>query len=433
MQIVSRLQQAGYRAGIKEVMRYQTIEQLAPHVVVSKTEYEQGTVRGTIGLTPIANWFFSQQFTNPHHFNQSVLLRFPNGVDKGRLERAFAEIIKHHDGLRTNYDPISHRLFYNEKHTWFTLEPERKASFHEIGAKLKSSFNIEQDLLIKAQLASENHLLITAHHLVIDGVSWRILLEDLYSAYYSKQLPPKTASLIDWPTEESPVKTVPVHYGTVNDMQTISFVLSEDITKLPFENNITIDIILLTALLRSYNTEKLLIEMEHHGRSMEGIDFSRTIGWFTSMFPVEFRLKGQTMQEQLAAIRAQLNDSKNNIHTYENFPTIRFNYLGRFELQQFSGLFEIADLETGPDVAPANQLTASIELLFMVRNNRLTGTVNYSSVTESKDSISSMISSLKKNVAAIFDCLENRGNTAFTPLEFETAGLDQGELDSLFN
>jgi non-ribosomal peptide synthase protein (TIGR01720 family) len=479
MQIASRLRQHGYSAGIKEIMRYQDIEQLARHVVSGEQKmYEQGKLSGEVGLTPIGNWFFAQQFNNPHHFNQSVLLKLNAGINKKILEQAFTEIIKQHDGLRLNYNPEKNILFYNDKHLENKFSIITGASLPETGTKLKSSFNIESDLLIKAALIdekNEKHLLITAHHLVIDGVSWRILLEDLYNFYKSLSqqtapaVPHKTASLIDWckavddfskealsfetqywkSIESAEVK----HAGAVEHLQTIKFELHNKAAQI-FNNevfkkhNISIETILITALLKSYfnvyGSDKMVIEMEHHGRSLENVDVSRTIGWFTALFPANFTLAGQTIQDQLAAVREQVNSIRNNgigygvLNHFINKETpapanIRFNYLGQFELDKFSDLFEVSDQETGLEISAANHLTANIDILCMIQKNKLSCVINYSGVTEEDEVVSALADALKENVAAIFETLENQGNTSFTPLEFETSGLDQQELDSLFD
>lgn len=465
MQIASKLRQAGYHAGIKEIMRYQDIEQLARHVVAGEKKiHDQGKVSGSFGFTPIVNWFFAQQFNNPHHFNQSVLLKFTQAIDKEIAERAFSAIVQQHDGLRINYDPVNNSLFYNENKFFISVE---SGSLQDIGTRLKSSFNIESDLLIKASIINGNYLLITAHHLVIDGVSWRILLEDLYTFYnavlhqQAPAVPHKTASLIDWykaidDFSKSKAIDFEEHYWQSIEqpttevegaMRSIKFELHNDAESIFHnERNISIETILLTALLRAYSdiygSYQLSIEMEHHGRSLENIDVSRTIGWFTALFPASFTLSGHTIEEQLAAVREQMNGIRNNgigygvinhfINNEKPAPAgIRFNYLGQFELNKFSDLFEVSDLETGPEIAATNHLTAGIEILSMIQKNKLAAIINYNAKEES--AITALATALKENVAAIFETLENRDNTAFTPLEFETAGLNQQELDSLFD
>jgi amino acid adenylation domain-containing protein/non-ribosomal peptide synthase protein (TIGR01720 family) len=463
MQIASRLREAGYQAGIKDIMRYQDIETLARHVVAAgKKQYEQGKVTGQFALTPIANWFIAQEFSNPHHFNQSVLLKFNQHIDKELAQHAFEAIIQQHDGLRINYDPVKNQLFYNEKHlaAGFTVAVEN-GPLPEIGARLKGSFKIEDELLIKAAIINKNYLLITAHHLVIDGVSWRILLEDLYNFYKSvAAVNQKTASLIDWhkaiesfSTREAvafekqywsgiPQPATPAA-GTMLDLRTMKIELHDEVIT---KHNVSVETILLTALLKAYyevyGADTMNIEMEHHGRSLDNIDLSRTIGWFTALFPVSFTLAGETIGEQLASVREQVNSIRNNgigygiIHHFINkekpVPAgIRFNYLGQFELEKFADVFEVSEQESGPEIGMSNHLTAGIEVLGMVQRNKLSAVINYN--VNEEDTVVALAGALKENVAAIFTSLENNGNTAFTPLEFETAGLSQQELDSLFD
>lgn len=363
VQIAMRLFDRGISIPVKDILTYYTIEQIGLHASISAAvnEYEQGIAAGKKGLTPIESWFFSQGFKNPGYYNQSILLRFNKKINSGMLEAAFSAIITHHDGLRMNYDREKKLLFYNQQHLpiQFNIEEHpissenagsaRTASLETICLRVKSHFDLSDSLLIKAAIIREGDgpdmLFITAHHLVIDGISWRILLEDLYSAYTALQngelisLPAKTAALTDWDKKLTEYAVsgdpgirskywnetantsfrVPLDFET-NDwrtlhVQTIVETIPDELTGFLLKDahkayKTDIPVLLNTALTLTLKQwieqEEFVIEQENHGRHLDGIDTNRTIGWFTAMYPVKLRLKDEPIGKQIKAIKEQL-------------------------------------------------------------------------------------------------------------------------------
>src|SRR5262249_5722799 len=168
-----------------------------------------GPAEGTVPLTPIQLWFFEQP--GPvDHFNQSVLLVTPADLDPARLERAIQSLVARHDMLRT--------IFVRSEEGWVqrvrssqTIRLERYplSKLASTVDPMQANLSLENGCLIRAAWfeaaeGQEGRLLIVVHHLIIDGVSWRILLEDLLSAYrQSKQssqisLPARTTSFKQW-------------------------------------------------------------------------------------------------------------------------------------------------------------------------------------------------------------------------------------------
>ena len=216
VQIASRLFDKNISVNVKDILTYQTIEQLCLHAEITDgtTQYEQGIVEGEVELNPIQGWFFEQDFKNPHFYNQSVLLKFKKPINKEILQKTFKVLIKHHDGLRLNYSHEKRLMFYNNVfleedfivNEYVGNDIQRKG-IQNLCQQIKSSFDITNSLLIKAALLKEKEsdlLFITAHHLIIDGISWRILLKDFYKVYNSLEkgkryeLSKKTASIKDW-------------------------------------------------------------------------------------------------------------------------------------------------------------------------------------------------------------------------------------------
>ncbi|MCP4151964.1 MAG: amino acid adenylation domain-containing protein, partial [bacterium] len=240
IQIASRLRKYDLKLEVKDMFTYQTIEQLAPHVKKISRESLQDTIEGRVPLTPIQHWFFQSSFTRSFHFNQSVMIYREEGFDETILEKTFSKIIQHHDALRMVYEVktktginntstgetgtedmtgtgttvfqqnrgIEGELFHLEVFDFKNLADENvKTRLPREATRLQAGINLNTGPLVKLGLfktAAGDHLLITIHHLVVDGVSWRILLEDIQTGLKQTLqgeplvLPEKTDSFKYW-------------------------------------------------------------------------------------------------------------------------------------------------------------------------------------------------------------------------------------------
>ncbi|RCG26929.1 hypothetical protein DQ392_00045, partial [Streptomyces reniochalinae] len=210
---------------------------------------EQDLVTGPVPLTPIQHWFFAQDFARPHHVNQSLLLDVDAEVTTEQWQQILRKLLEQHDGLRTRFvrqngtwqaeltDPPPELPW--RTHDLSTIPAhERHTRLLEIAGKTQSSMNLAEPPLIRAALFTgvcehestgsgghesagsgevgpEGHkssgpegrthrLLLVAHHLVVDTVSWRVLLEDLGTLVeqarrgQEPQLPAKSSSWRQW-------------------------------------------------------------------------------------------------------------------------------------------------------------------------------------------------------------------------------------------
>ncbi|MBD2518350.1 amino acid adenylation domain-containing protein, partial [Nostoc sp. FACHB-973] len=216
IQIITRAKLAGIELTVKQLFANQTIAQLATVAGTTKALFiEQGLVSGTLPLTPIQHWFFEQNLPQKHHFNQSFLLTVPSTLKVEILEQVWQELLKHHDALRLRFSQTD--SIWQQIHAAPTdsniisrfdlstipenqLETVIESTANELQASLNLSENLVQVALFWLGINKRARLLIVIHHLVVDGVSWRILLEDLQTAYeqlslgQAIQLPAKTTS-----------------------------------------------------------------------------------------------------------------------------------------------------------------------------------------------------------------------------------------------
>ncbi|MCP4151120.1 MAG: AMP-binding protein, partial [bacterium] len=364
IQIASRLRKYRLKLDAKDLFTYQTIKQLAPHVKNINPSSPQHTVEGTVPLTPIQEWFFQSSFTDSSHFNQSVMLYRKEGFDETILEKSLSEVVRHHDALRMVYmreattkntgtgttfrqrnRGIEGELFHLEIIELQNLaEKNIKKRISMETSRIQAGIDLKNGPLVKLGLfktTTGDHLLIVIHHLVVDGISWRILLEDIQTCLKQAHLgeplllPGKTDSFKHWSEKLREYATGKYGKKLFKELKYWETIESTEIKPLPVDREIReigrekrkrkyydsvsmnldktdtanlfkkvnwaysteINDILLAALalaLKEWNQmEKILLNLEGHGREsiIEDVDINRTVGWFTGLFPVLLDLK----------------------------------------------------------------------------------------------------------------------------------------------
>jgi aryl carrier-like protein len=330
VQIVSRARQAGLVFTMREIFEHPTVAGLARHATVTDALgiAAQGPVTGEAPLTPIQRWFFAQEFAEPHHYNQALVLEAREPLDPALLERAMATVVEHHDALRMRFKnglQVNAPAEGPPPFHWIDLSglpaERRSEAFEKASLAVQASFDLAAGPLTRLCLF-DDRLLWAAHHLVVDGVSWRVLVEDLETAYRQAALPPRTTSFLEWArrlavhakseelagelehwreTARVPVPRLPVDFpasgNLIADEDFVSFELTaEETTELlqtvPTTYHSRVDEALLSALVRALadwtGSPRLRVDLEGHGREplFEDVDVSRTVGWFTTLYPV---------------------------------------------------------------------------------------------------------------------------------------------------
>ncbi|WP_312654284.1 non-ribosomal peptide synthetase [Aminipila sp.] len=495
IQIISKLNQKGMDINVKDILTYQTISGLCSQIKWCSNEkiYEQGILEGNVELIPIQRWFINRKFQNTNHYNQTVVLGLKEIMDIKKLNSAFDILIRHHDGLRLNYNSDKNNLFYNNMHLNKSFETayydisafgsqEQYQEIERIGNTVKSCLDIYNGLLIRAVLidrgAKSQLLIITAHHMIIDGVSWRILLEDFFNLIDDKPLPVKTASQKEWydaliKFSNSRELTDQIEYW--NSVQQTVFDLPRDIKT----NNWTIDCIkkckfyldaeytvkLVNEANRPYNTtiQELLvcalvkaikvwtqnkiikIELESHGRFLDEVNVSRTIGWFTSIYPFRLDLSEEGLEKQIKEVKQQLREIPVTGNGYpvlkyingcfedeEKIVPIRFNYLGDFDNVINSEKYFYYSGNTGNDFSRENNMTAQIDINSMIVNGVLEFEMNYNGLAYKEKTINSFQNLVWENLKELINYTAGIKEVHFTPSDFDTVQVDQDDLDSLF-
>ncbi|MCA1702077.1 MAG: condensation domain-containing protein, partial [Actinobacteria bacterium] len=408
IQVVSRARQAGLRLNTKDLFLHQTIASLALVVTAVETgEAERGPVVGTVPLTPIQSWFFQTHSVNPHHFNQSVLLELIDELEESALQRALDELLVHHDALRMRFErsdgqwqqhnaPVESAEVLRRCDLSDVDSEKQSAAMESVADDVHASFDLGCPPLLKAVLfdlgiGQRPYLLLVVHHLVIDGVSWRILLDDLDTAYQQAMrgetidLGLKTTSFRDWAQRLSEYVAAGGldheldHWASALDAGELQL---DDAQQEPETSSRTVSVLLSTeetdALLRGaptvYRTgindvllaalawalsqwtgrDRVSIDLEGHGREeiLHGVDLSRTVGWFTTMFPIALDVATSAepnWRDLIKSARKQLRripgsgfgygalrylgspETRERLSASGESPQIAFNYLGQWD------------------------------------------------------------------------------------------------------
>ncbi|WP_244313047.1 condensation domain-containing protein, partial [Pedobacter psychrotolerans] len=458
IQITSRLKQRGYSLRIGDILQHPVIEDLSCYVKQVVRIADQGLFTGMIPLSPIQHFFFEGSEVDRHYFNQSVLLQVSGGLSEEGVRLSLEKLVEHHDALRMVYRSGSEgweqeNLGLEQGYLLEILSVSDDAAFIRECERLESSCDLSKGPLFRAGLfrrAWGDQLLLIAHHLVIDGVSWRILFEDL-SALYDQYLrglpfalPAKTDSFGYWQQQQrlyaqqevllseeaywsglssfavDPLrKDHPEGSNLVGDVQTLSFSLSAPLTEL-----------LLTQCYRAYHTEindllvtglglalkevlgqeRLLLSMEGHGREEIGsdVDVSRTVGWFTTIYPVGLDLSGTGgitdhligVKERLRrvpnkgigyGILRYLSDKCSAVH-----PEVRFNYLGDFgtgsPAESGREIFTFSGDAHGESISSKRLRDVSLDVSGILTGGMLHISLSYSDSEYEQETIGSVLS-----------------------------------------
>jgi len=221
IQIIARANQAGLGLAPRQLFQHQTVAELATVAkIATQTRAEQGTVTGRVPLTPVQARFFELDQPELHHYNQAMLLEVHGPADASLFARAIELLLLQHDALRLRYagnhddwqqtlDAPNGAVPFETVDLSAQAEAEQSALIARHAARLHASLNLQDGPLMRVALfdrgAQRNsYLFIVVHHLAVDGVSWRILFEDLQSLYWQlsqgrdPQLPAKTTSFRQW-------------------------------------------------------------------------------------------------------------------------------------------------------------------------------------------------------------------------------------------
>ncbi|MFF5868428.1 condensation domain-containing protein, partial [Pseudomonas sp. NPDC012596] len=500
IQVVSRARQAGIHFTPKALFQHQTVRALARAARIgdeAAVQADQGPVTGVVRLTPIQARFFETCKVDRQHFNQSLLLEVPEVYSDTELEAALAMVHGHHDGLRLRFE--------QQAHSWQARTATVDATdglfarvavsgLDDLAARagqVQASLDPCNGPLFQAvvyQLPEGRRLLLlVAHHLVVDSVSWRILLEDLQQVCQQLQqggqptLPAKTSALQAWTAAlyaeaQSPalhaqqaywreqlqaVTALPCDYpqgGKANRVgRTVQTRLDKETTRrllqeAPAAYRTQVNDLLLTALARVLSAwtgaQSVSLLLEGHGREDErfkGMDLSRTVGWFTSLFPLRLTPE-QALGASVKRIKEQLRAVPDKglgfgmlYHLADDsalralaLPSIVFNYLGQVSAgsARGEGLVPVGH-ERGAEVSAEALMEHELSLNGLVYEGEFTLGWRYSSERFDEATVQALADAYARELNELVAHCTQAANQGVTPSDFPLAQLNQAQLDAI--
>ncbi len=516
IQVVARATAAGLPLTPRHLFQHQTIARLAAVFGLAATapaaQAEQKVVSGPLLLTPIHHWFFQQSLPEPQHWNQARIVQLRQPLTPAVLEQALHILLVHHDALRLRVrsNPEGWQLFHalsDERVPLMCIDltdlpqAQQRTALEAAATALQASLDLNQGPIVCAALfdlgsSQPARLLLVIHHLAVDIVSWPILLEDIQTACQQLsqgqpvRLPPKTTSYQHWAERlseyaQSPAVQAQLDYWLAQRWQavrplpldmpagraanseasarTVVMALSVEetqalLSEVPRAYHTHINEVLLTALVQAFarwtGTPSLLLHLEGHGREdlLEGVDLSRTVGWFTSLTPLVLTLADKPgAGEALKSIKEQVRHVPQGgvgfgLLRYLSqqatirerlaalpLPEVSFNYGGRtaFVLSREEGLFAPAVESAGAMHSLRGQRPHILDINSGIVDGRLFVEWTYSESLHHSATIERLTHFYQDSLQSLIRHCQSPQAGGYTPSDFPDAELSQGALDTL--
>jgi len=512
LQVVARARKRGLALTPRQVFEAQTIEQLAA-VATSASASLAARPRPAsatpLPLTPIQRWFFTLPLPDRHHWNQAVLIQSQLPIDPPALRAALAAILEQHEALRLR--------FHDDGGEWTAVAAApaaappaavvdlsrlpagvRARTLETCATAAQGALDLGRGPLVRTVLfrwgnAEPARLLLVAHHLVVDAVSWRILLEDLedaldqYGATGRVELQPPSTSFLDWAlglrehacsaavareldywlapprhdVERLPVdfpgganrtaaaRTVQTHLGHADTQRLLR--------EAPEALHADMQVLLLTALARAFRRwtgrRRLLVEMEGHGREpiFDGADLSRTVGWFTTLFPLLLELP--EVDDETAGLRRVKEQVQACPSRGTGFGLLRFAasdlaaaarlaalpgaevkllYLGQMDHALRSGSrFAAAPESSGDSVSSRGPRSHLLDVNARVFGGELHLAWTYSATLHLRTTIERLAAAMIEELSRLAARARTPSPQPYTPADFPQAGLSADDLGEL--
>ena len=491
IRVVSKVRESGYELTVKNIMREKTIRRIALQMQKADlVKYEQGEIYGESDLLPAQRALLSGGLQEVHHYNQSLFFEFDGHVDENAFRKGMAAVVAHHDALRAVFSDGKQMIKKVEESRLFELDivnlskaGDPSEAIERTCMRIQQSMNLKEGPLVKTCIFKQepnDHVFFCIHHLVVDGVSWRIIMEDFVRGYNLALceeeivLPAKTASVRDWSLYLSKYR------ADVRNRKEISYwdIVTERLVKAGFQlerdreksgfvsNCFRIDAhnskkmrmqsnqayhtdmqdLLLSAFSiavhKTTGQKSIGIDLEGHGRDnfAEKMDVDRTVGFFTSTYPVIATCE-DTLSETITSNKEMLRSIPNHGSGYGvlypdgKHSDILLNYLGDYnELPAEDGvLLQMSGYSHGRDISYKNDLSYPIILNCYILNGETVFELTCTNSFRPKE-LESFTKNLERSVRELIDHCCSVSGTTKTGSDFGDSSIsmeDLGALDDL--
>lgn len=451
MQVVGKLSSFGIDIQVNDMFKYKTIRAMCENLKFEQNVIEQRQVVGQCSLTPIQNAFFESKFENYHHWNQSFLLNSFEKIDILVLKQIVEKIVEHHDILRARIDEVNKTMTIPAEYEVVEIledivagdDCECIAYIEQDANKMQSTLNVHNGPIMRTKIyktVKGNYILFIIHHLFVDSVSWRIIIEDLanlleqYKSRMPMILPRKTSSYYAyanaiqkyvWENDLSKYvmywksllfdsfDTLPkqkhTKYHLMANFEKIVFEINEiQTTSLMLNVCSALDVSMQSLILYAFGMAlqfvtggiKWQIMLESHGREEQklNLNLSRTVGWFTEIYPFVLEIKTNDACENLRSIALSLDEATEYRFSYgvilyltnlkEKYELkekvnedILFNYLGELDNILGSESISICDVDNGFTISTSAEMSEAMRVTSYVLNKKLHCEIEYDQET----------------------------------------------------
>ncbi len=499
--IVSKARKKGVVLAPNQLFEHQTIRELARFAKDETEENSVGPAVGNVPLIPVQHWFFEEHKNAPNHWNQAMIFEANKDLDISLLRKSVELVVLHHDALQLNFQKV--------REDWVSTISEEKnqngfqvidlsdisldkidKTIESMSAELQSRLILSKSTLFQVVFfdsgdKNKDKVLLFAHHLVVDGVSWRILTEDIETTYQQLKID-ETVSVFSnsssfkkwgeylvelaesnklepeiefWKAQTANVSSFPRDFE--NELPYL--VKSVRVIESIIESDIANDFIRHSNRAYGTNTEEILISaliialekwrgikavnlgLERHGRESgeTGIDLNDTVGWFTTYFPVKLHVaKSKNLKSTIIATKETLRKIPNQGLGYgvlrylkkekgfNQRPAIRFNYLGRRESIN-SEVLGSGEWKLNGAHSPETERFNLIGINAFLKGGRLHTVFDFSEKLYKIDTIESLIEEYENQIVRISEHCEAQESIGYAPSDFAEADLTQEDLDNL--
>lgn len=509
IQIVAKAKTKGINITPKDIFENLTIEKIAKLALGKVAEPKTSkTVSGPIPLTPIQNWFFELDLQNPNHFNQAVILNLDLRLSYEITQQLIHEIILHHDALRmyiregNNLAEIIQPddLSINDNTLLFKdlsnlKNKEQEHAIEEYAAKLQKEINIYKPFLfkfafIKTGESKPARLVLIIHHLLVDGISWRILLDDLYMGFQQllnneklKLIPPST-SFGEWSyilqkiASEKRTKLEMEYWEglirnlSVENNKTLLYDqqfksgkifestihITEETTKkflnyvpnlFKARNEEIFLAVWLETLFKTMGRNSVYIDMESHGRdlTLDTVDLTRTFGWFTSLYPLHLqRKKGWDYFDLIQEVKFALFQvprqgisyglvrylNGNNTLSADHSSGLRFNYVGELDSTlPTDGLYSISKESPGESIGSGNFTKYVLDVNIGFSQSRIFFNIVYNDIIFTSADIEKISERIKEEIDSIIKLCETSPRLSYNIFSMPQNDISRNDVNQI--
>ena len=490
LQVVSLLRKENIEFTMQQLFVNPTIKQLAEIVTESKGSDKSSTFAGELALAPIQKRFFAR-YDSTKFFNQSVLLENDEEWKQDILVKAWNMVVQNHPMLNSSFELKEDKewvqtisVYEEGMSTIHTFEKEDADSLDEIILELQNRIHITERIIELSVFTykNKNYLFFTAHHLVIDAVSMRIIMNEVLDAYMQME----KGNQCELQREDKTYKdfvaicngTVPSKWkmqnsyweeidqikdrlasnpakNTFGSLKNCSIELDETVTKNIVSGSNSAygtrtEEIILAAFANAVSKQNLIdgnqlvIDMEQNGRNISGneMDFFETVGWFTAIYPVCLRKDVEELRERIISTKECLRAVPDKgvyyqiLHYHDTDvmadADICFNYLGELSVSEEPENIHVVDLNSHLMVHPEMPMPYSMDVSIGIRENKLFLSIDYVQDKYAEESMDNLLEEFRGQCSNInVHCLQQK-EIVKTPADFGRSELSMEELHTIF-